>query len=161
MGIETYLGLKKKIILVGGDHHAHETAVSTHAYLIGQSVEARLVKYDSTCDDYISQTELVAIAVSSEPEKYAGIVGCKNGFGTNLVSNRYPFVFSARCDTIEQAERSRKVNYCNVLAFGSDNVNADEFNKIVTAWLNTDFDIDEKNKGRLARLLLIDRELKR
>lgn len=156
MKIETFANLKDKIILIGGDHHAHKLAEKVYNYLQKQSVESLLVRYDDSCNDYITQTELVASIVSQDPRKYAGIVGCKNGFGTTLLSNKYPQVFAVRCDNYKQAARSREVNYCNVLTFGSDFVDEKTLNEIIKIWLNTDFELNEKNRERLYRILQLE-----
>lgn len=158
MELEIFANLRDKTILVGGDHHAHATSEKAYTYLQEQAVKSRLVKYDDSCSDYIYQTQLVAREVSKDPINYAGIIGCRNGFATTILSNKYPYVFAVRCDTPQEAAIAREVNYCNVLTFGSDFVDESKLNKIIEVWLNTNFEINEKNRGRLARILLLEQQ---
>ena len=151
--------LKEKIIIVGGDHHAQPLAKIAYQYLKEKGLRTEIVTFNEKYYDYIYQATLVAQKVSTSPDRFCGIVGCKNGFGVTTVCNKYPFVFAARCDTPEQAINARKVNYSNVLTFGSDFINENEFKNIIDNWLATEFDLNEKNESRLKRLFAIEREI--
>jgi len=160
--LKDLMNLRNKTILVGGDHHAHDHAVAVYQYLSNNSIKTELVNYNSSaCFDYLDQSKLVAARVSQDPVKYAGIIGCKSGFGASLMSAKYPHVFCIRCDGPHQAKMARQVNYCNVLAFGSDFVDKSELNQTVEAWLNTNFELNTKNKNRYFKILKIQQEATR
>lgn len=158
--LRTFLNLKEKTIIIGGDHHAHEKTVILYEFLKDSDLKVELVPYDASTSDYIAQAKFVAQRVSSDPLAFAGILGCRNGFGVTVLANKYPFVFGARCDDVDQAVNARKINYVNIMTFGSDFVTSDELENIVQAWLRTDYDLNAKNIDRLNKLLEIQSEIK-
>lgn len=159
MNLEAFRNLKEKVIVIGGDHHAQPIARIIHKHLKDKGLNTEFVKYSEEFYDYIHQATSVSRIVSSFPDKFCGIVGCKNGFGVTTLCNKYPNVFAARCDTPEEAVNSRKVNYSNVLTFGSDFVDEQSIKEIVDKWLETEFDLNEKNISRLKRLYDIGQEI--
>jgi len=153
---EFFQNLKKKKIIVGGDHHAQPIAKIIYTHLINKGLQAELIIYDEKHCDYIDQSSAVAKKVSSSPDTYCGIVGCKNGFGVTTVCNKYRNVFAIRCDTPEQAIHAREINYSNILTFGASFVDKEKIKKIVDTWLDTEFELSEKNEGRLKKLFEIE-----
>jgi len=159
MNGKIFQNLKQKIILIGGDHHARECAEFAYQYLKKQGLQVKLVTYNEKYYDYIHQANFVARKVSASPDKYCGIVGCKNGFGVTTVCNKYPSVFAIRCDTPDQAINARLVNYSNVLTFGSSFVNKNTMKTIIDNWLCTEFELNAKNISRLNRLSRLEKRL--
>lgn len=160
MEIGHFQNLHKKTVILGGDHHAQPVVKIIEGHLLELSIPYRKVHFDEENKDYITQSHEVARQVSADPARLCGIVGCKNGFGVTAVCNKYKNVFATRCDTSEQALDARKVNYCNVLTFGAIFVNDDEeIKKIITNWLNTEFELDNKNTERLERLFRIQADI--
>lgn len=157
--LNTFQNLKEKTILVAGDHHAHQRSMEIYQYLQEQNIQSILVDYDDPSSDYITQTLRVAKRVGREPLHYAGIVGCRNGFGTTLMANKFPFVFAARCDNVKQAKAARMVNYANVLTFGSDFISAKDARSIVKTWLDTDYVLDKKNIKRISKIFELEKLL--
>jgi len=158
MNIDFFQNLKDKTVVVGGDHHARQTVevITSHLATLGMKFE--VVPYDEDTKDYITQSLEVAQKVSKAPDKFCGVVGCKNGFGVTTVCNKYKNVFATRCDTPEQALDARRVNYCNVLTFGAVFVDKEEIKRIVDNWLTTDFELNDKNAQRLQRLFALQAE---
>ena len=152
MELTFFQNLKNKTVVLGGDHHARGIVTVIHQHLADLGGTVEVVPYDEDCFDYIDQSKLVAESVNKSPTTHCGIVGCKNGFGVTTVCNKYPHIFATRCDTAEQADGARKVNYCNVLTFGAVFVTEEEIKKIVDSWLHTEFEMSEKNLDRLDRL---------
>lgn len=156
---ESFLNLKEKIILVGGDHHAQEMSDIAYKHLKERGLNVKKVPYNEKVCDYIHQANLVAKKVSSNPSKYCGIVGCFNGFGVTTVCNKYPSVYAVRCDNHKQAVKARTVNYSNVLTFGSSLLSEQKIKKIIDLWIYTEFELSKKNKSRLNRLYKIEQRL--
>jgi RpiB/LacA/LacB family sugar-phosphate isomerase len=156
--LDRYLHLKQKRIILGGDHHSRDVVRAIERHLTEKGVSFELVPFDDEHSDYIAQSSTVAQTVSESNGDYCGIVGCKNGFGVTSVCNMYKNVFATRCDTPEQALDARRVNYCNVLTFGAVFVDEEEIKQIVNNWLDTDFELDSKNLGRLERLFKLQAE---
>lgn len=158
MEISFFQNLHSKTIVIGGDHHAQPVVDVIEVYLVEKNILHERVHFDEDSKDYITQSHEVAKRVSEDPAAYCGIIGCKNGFGVTTVCNKYKNVFATRCDTPEQALDARKVNYCNVLTFGEMFVDDEEIKVIIDNWLNTEFELNEKNTDRLNRLFKIQSE---
>ena len=152
MHIANYRDLSSKTIVLGGDHHAQPIVDVIEQYLLSRNLQVERVTFDDSCQDYISQTVSVAEKVASDPKKYCGVIGCKNGFGVTTVANIYENIFATRCDTPQQAIDARRVNYSNVLTFGAVFVDEITIKEILDNWFDTEFDLDEKNLHRLERL---------
>lgn len=159
MNTASLQNLKEKTIIVGGDHHAQPLAKIAYQYLKEKGLKTEIVIFNEKYYDYIYQASLVAKKVSTSPDKFCGIVGCKNGFGVTTVCNKYPSIFAARCDTPEQAINARKVNYSNVLTFGSDFIDEHKIKDIIDKWLETEFEVNKKNEDRLKRLFDLEKEI--
>lgn len=159
MNADSLRNLKQKTIIVGGDHHAQPLAKIVYQYLQEIGLQTEIAPFNEKFCDYIDQARFVAQKVSASPDKFCGVIGCKNGFGVTTICNKYPSVFAARCDTPDEAIIARKVNYSNILTFGSDFIGEYEIKEIVDKWLATEFDINEKNKNRLNRLFSLDEEI--
>lgn len=158
MNIDFFQNLRGKTVVVGGDHHARQVVDIIVKHLTNIGMKFEVVPFDESSKDYITQSLAVSQKVSSAPDTFCGIVGCKNGFGVTTVCNKFKNVFATRCDTPEQAHDARTVNYCNVLTFGAIFVDEEEIKKIVDNWLETEFEVNEKNTGRLERLFQIQAE---
>ena len=156
--LEDYQNLNDKAIMIGGDHWGHELALHLFQFLRGKGVKAEFVRYSGDNADYISQVMLVASRVSNDPKQFAGILACKSGFGMSVLSNKFPNVFSVMCSDEYFAEQSRLINYCNLLALGSAITPLAEAEKIVEKWLNTNFEMSEKNLGRFERIKNIQKK---
>ena len=155
MKVGYYQNLNEKIVVIGGDHHAKPMTDFIEEYLVSKGVEVERVAFDENTKEYISQTIAVTEKISAEPDKYCGIIGCKNGFGVTTVANIFPYVFATRCDDPQQAIDARLVNYINVLTFGSVFVDENEMKQIIDNWFSTNFEENEKNLGRLERLFTL------
>ena len=87
---------------------------------------------------YIAAGSAVGSAVSNKEYDF-GIVICGSGMGVNLVANRYPGVYCGLVENVNTAAMARSITNCNVLALGGNIVAYDLANKMVEAFLETDF----------------------
>jgi ribose 5-phosphate isomerase B len=84
-----------------------------------------------------------------------GIILCGSGNGVNMVANKYPCVRSALCWEEEIASLARKHNDANIIAIPARFVDKQMALKIVTVFLNTDFEGGRHNvrRNKIAEVL--------
>lgn len=69
-----------------------------------------------------------------------GIAICGSGNGISMTMNKYPYVRAALCWTPELAELARAHNDANVLSLPARFITEEEAEKILDAYLHTDFE---------------------
>ena len=77
-----------------------------------------------------------------------GILICGSGFGMSIAANRHKGVHAVTPRTVEEAIISRQHGNVNVLCIGSDFTADVEAVKIVDAFLNTAFLVNEEKYTR-------------
>lgn len=107
-------------------------------------------------DDYPDFAKLVAQKVSADALNARGIVICGSGVGVDVVANKFPNVRSALGFSADQIVEARSDDDVNVLALAADFLEEDEAKKIVSVWLQTPFDEDERDKRRIEKIRQID-----
>lgn len=76
------------------------------------------------------------------------IIICGTGIGISIAANRYRGIRAALCHCAEYAKLARQHNNANILALGGRFLNEKEAEKIVTAFLDTDFE-GGRHKNRI------------
>lgn len=89
--------------------------------------------------DYPDYALKAALSVSRGEADY-GIVICTTGIGVSIVANKVKGVRCALVTNVEDAILTRKHNNTNCLALGRKNVSNELGEKIVEAWLTTEFE---------------------
>ncbi len=102
---------------------------------------------DNGSVDYPDIAEGVASKVS-DGEVDRGILICGTGLGMSIVANKFQGVRAAACHDDLTAEMSRRHNDLNVLCLSGDILSERVLDRIVEAWLTTEFE-----GGRHARRL--------
>ena len=92
-----------------------------------------------TSVDYPDFAELVATGVANGDAE-RGILVCGSGIGMQIAANKVPGVRAALAWNEETARLCRQHNDANVLAVGSRTTPAETIEKIVHAFLTTEFD---------------------
>jgi ribose 5-phosphate isomerase B len=85
----------------------------------------------------------VAAAVAgrvSRGEVDRGILISGSGLGMSIAANKFPGVRAAPCHDDLTAEMSRRHNDLNVLCLASDTLGQRLVGRLVTIWMNTDFE---------------------
>lgn len=157
MAIHYYQNNKDKTVVIGGDHHSQELLDSIERHLKTRSQKYERALFNEENKDYISQSISVAEIVSQKPETYCGILVCNSGFGVTTVANKFPNVFAARCDNVQQANDSRRTNYSNLLTLGVVHLDHSVLAGVIDTWLETEFDVSNKNIERLNRLFKLSK----
>lgn len=127
-------------IVAGADDFGCALKDTLVAHLRSLSVEVE----DLGTDKYYSVGQEIGRRVSSAagdpsaPET-RGLLACGTGVGVSIFANKYPGVYAATCESVDEALNTRSINNCNVLAVGGMKTPPEEGVQILDAWLNTPF----------------------
>lgn len=108
--------------------------------------------------DYPDFGEKVARAVS-RGEAEQGILICGTGIGMSIVANKFPGVRAALVTDDFTAQMSREHNDANVLVMGGRVLSADQAQKMVAIWLDTEYE-GGRHQRRLDKIAQIEQQLK-
>ncbi len=127
-----------KTIVLGSDHAGIMLKEQIKSYLLEEGYFI-LDKgcYTSESCDYPDIAELVCREINSETK---GILVCGTGIGMSIKANRYNHIRCGLCTNELMAEMTRKHNDANVLAIGARILDNDTSFKIITKFLNTEFE---------------------
>ena len=127
-----------KTIVLGSDHAGIMLKEQIKSYLLEEGYFI-LDKgcYTSESCDYPDIAELVCREINSETK---GILVCGTGIGMSIKANRYNNIRCGLCTNELMAEMTRKHNDANVLAIGARILDNDTSFKIITKFLNTEFE---------------------
>lgn len=106
--------------------------------------------YSPTSTDYPDYAHPMAKAIENK-EVYTGIACCGSGNGINMVMNKHQQVRSALCWTEEIAVLARRHNNANSLSLPARFITQTEAEKIVNAFLNTEFE-GGRHQGRIDKI---------
>ena len=127
-----------KTIVLGSDHAGIMLKEQIKSYLLEEGYFI-LDKgcYTSESCDYPDIAELVCREINSETK---AILVCGTGIGMSIKANRYNHIRCGLCTNELMAEMTRKHNNANVLAIGARILDNDTSFKIITKFLNTEFE---------------------
>ena len=136
-------------IALGSDHGGFATKEAIKKLLTEKGVDFTDFGCGSTAScDYNNFGEAVATAIETGAFS-CGILVCTTGIGMSIVSNRFPHVRAALCDTASSAKSSREHNNANVLVIGEKRQPAADVKSIVETWLNTPASTEERHVRRV------------
>ncbi|XP_057963499.1 DNA damage-repair/toleration protein DRT102 [Malania oleifera] len=81
----------------------------------------------------------VSSAAADSASETRGLVACGTGVGVSIFANKFPGVFAATCLTPGDAENTRSINNCNVLAVSGMSTSPESAIEILDTWLKTPF----------------------
>ncbi|MBS1956799.1 MAG: ribose 5-phosphate isomerase B [Cyanobacteria bacterium SZAS-4] len=127
-------------IAIGSDHAGFELKEKIKKILEGMHFgwEDMGTKSTDSCD-YPDYARAVADAVSEDKVK-RGIICCGSGIGVSIVANKVRGIRAALCHDEVDAETSRKHNDSNILCLAGRRTSADECEKIIKTWMETEFE---------------------
>jgi ribose 5-phosphate isomerase B len=128
-------------IAIGSDHRgvAMRAKIVQLLRKLGQEVTDVGADEDRGSVDYPDVAAAVASRVSAG-EVDRGILICGTGLGMSIVANKFPGVRAAPCHDDLTAETSRRHNDLNVLCLSADILGERLVDRLVTIWLNTEFE---------------------
>lgn len=131
---------KNKMIWVGSDHAGYSMKTLLLEYMKSQECEfIDCGCYDNHSVDYPDYAKKVATEVIGS-KKSIGILLCGSGIGVSITANRLKGIRAALCWNAEIAKLSRQHNDANIVCLPARFINAEEMQKIVSTFLNTDFE---------------------
>ena len=68
-----------------------------------------------------------------------GILICRTGVGMSIAANKVPGVRCALCYSETSSRLAKQHNDVNVIAIGADELEFDKIQKIIDAWLDSEF----------------------
>jgi ribose 5-phosphate isomerase B len=127
-------------IAVGSDHRgvSIRSKVSELVERLGHEVED-VGTFSSDAVDYPDIAAVVSRKVSQR-EVDRGILVCGTGLGMCIAANKFPGVRAAPCHDDLTAEMSRRHNDLNVLCLSGDILGERLVDRLVSIWLNTEFE---------------------
>lgn len=127
-------------IVIGCDHGGFSLKEKLKAFLEkkGYAVKDAGCFNQESCD-YPEYAYKVAVDVGSG--KFPkGILICKSGIGNSIVANKAKGVRAALCYNVKAAKLSRLHNDANLLVLGALFVKEPLAKRMVSIWLNTEFE---------------------
>jgi len=89
--------------------------------------------------DYPDIAKTVSTRVANG-ETDRGILVCGTGIGMSIAANKLAGVRAALCHDVPSAQLSRQHNNANILCLAGNEFDPEEYKRIVTAWLTTEFE---------------------
>ncbi|MEE2641866.1 MAG: ribose 5-phosphate isomerase B [Planctomycetota bacterium] len=127
-------------VAIGNDHRGATIKKKLRAALeeLGHQVIDDGATEGEECD-YPDVAAVVARRVS-EGEVDRGILMCGTGIGMAIAANKIQGVRATTCGDVATAEICRRHNNVNVLCLAGDFVDRGDFQPVVRAWLETEFE---------------------
>ena len=144
-------------IAIAADHAGFEEKEKIKKTLDRLGVDYTDMGTDSTASvDYPDYARKVAEAVA-DGEYERGILVCGSGTGMAIAANKVPGIRAAVAWNEEIARLSRQHNNANVLSLAARYIPDEEQEKIVKAWLETDFE-GGRHERRVEKIELIEKD---
>jgi ribose 5-phosphate isomerase B len=138
-------------IALASDHAGYRMKECIKEYLIKKGYLIEDFGCNSeVCCDYPDFAHPFARAIE-KGDFELGFSFCGSGNGINITANKYSGVRSALCWDIEPAELARKHNNANVCALPARFLNDQKAEKIVDAFLNSQFE-GGRHKRRIDKI---------
>jgi ribose 5-phosphate isomerase B len=143
-------------IALGSDHRGDEALAALIPRLRERGHELLVLgPNNGDSRDYPDEAWLVGRAVAAGDAE-RGILICGSGIGVCIAANKVPGVRAALAGSPNTAEMSRRHNDANVLCLSGDSKPPDEIERIVEAFLATDFERG-RHERRLKKIEAIER----
>ena len=149
--------MQNKTIYLGADHagweykEAIEVLLKEKGYDVVDKGDVEFQKED----DYPDYGYAVAKAVAGDPAS-RGVLLCGNAQGICITANKIRGIRAATGFNIYAAKSSREDDDSNILCLPARALSQEETQKILEAWLSTEFSGAERHKRRLEKLKEIE-----
>lgn len=128
------------MIALGSDHGGLALKRHVMEYLDARGLEYQdFGCYTAESCDYPDFGRAAAEAVAAG-QCDRGIVICTTGIGVSIVANKIRGIRCALCGDVLTAEMTRRHNNSNMLAMGAGIIGKNLALKIVSVWLNTEYE---------------------
>lgn len=159
--------MKPKII-IGADHGGYKLKEELKPFLqkLGYSVEDVGTNSEESCDypDYAfkvaGKVGNVSSGLGAFPPVF-GILVCRSAAGMMIAANKVKGVRAVAAFDETSAKHSREHNAANILGLSGDRTIAEEAKRIVKAWLETPFSMEERHAKRLQKIAEFEKKVLR
>ena len=136
----------------GSDHAGFDLRRVLEAWATAQGHEiASLGAESAEPYDYPDAADAVALELLRN-HGVIGVLVCGTGIGVSIRANRYDHIRAANCCSTKMAELARLHNHANVLCLGSRTTEPNEAVSILSTFLSTSEDRDERHTRRVLKL---------
>ncbi len=144
------------MIALACDHGALTLKEHLKAYLESKGIACKDFGTDTadSCDYPDFVVPAARAVAAGECEK--GIVLCTTGIGASMAANKVKGVRCALCHEAYSAEMTRRHNDANVLAMGAGVTGANLAERIVDAFLNTEFE-GGRHQRRIDKVMALEK----
>ncbi|KKS82621.1 MAG: hypothetical protein UV58_C0008G0008 [Candidatus Wolfebacteria bacterium GW2011_GWC1_43_10] len=142
------------LIYIAADHRGYNLKEILKKHLQNSGYEAVDFGNDKLDenDDYVDFAAAVAKEVSRDISLGRGILICGSGVGMDVVANKFRNVRASLCFSTDHAQTARAHDNSNILVLPADFVDEETAKKIVSIWLQTQFDNDPDHSRRLQKI---------
>ena len=140
-------------VFVGADYRGfkHKQALVQFLLNLGQEVKDMGAYEYHEGDDFNDPAVAVAKEVREDAGSY-GILICDSAHGVTTQANRFKGIRAAHCFNEESAKLAREHDDANILCLSAHFMGDDDMQKIVSTFLNTQFEPIERRIRRINRL---------
>lgn len=145
------------MIAIASDHGGYALKEHIKAYLAAKGI---------TCEDFGTESAescdypvfgRAAAQAVAEGRCERGIVICTTGIGISITANKVKGIRCALCGDVLSAELTRRHNDANMLALGAGVTGVMTAERIVDAFLNTEFE-GERHERRVKLMMDVEKE---
>lgn len=143
-------------IAVGSDHGGIHLKELLKGWLQDRGIEVRdLGTYTEESCDYPDIAAAVCREVTGGTAE-RGILVCGTGIGMSIAANKIHGIRAALCTDVFSAEMSREHNDANVLCLGERVTGPGLGERILRAWLETDF-AGGRHERRVGKMMALEK----
>lgn len=144
-------------VYIGADHGGYKLKEKIKTWLAEWGFEfedlgAHELKED---DDYPDYALAVAQKVVSDPQAL-GILACRSGQGECIAANKVKGIRAAVAWSEESARSAKRDDNVNILCLAADHVGMGEQRKIVSSFIGTPFEANERFQRRIDKIKKIE-----
>lgn len=146
-------------IAIGNDHRGFKLKLKLAGYLeeLGHEVLDMGFHGEEASDHPLAAIKVGEAVVAGDVDR--GVVICGSGVGVTIAANKVTGVYAFSPTSELQAQWSRKHNATNVIAFGADFIGVELAKSILTVWLKTEADDNERYVRRRGQIANYERKI--
>ena len=146
-------------IAVAADHRGHAFKEKIVVLLSERNHEVLDMGTNSSKScDYPSIAYPAACAVA-EGKVDRAVMVCGSGIGMTICANKVVGIRAALCHDELTAQMARRHNNANILCLASDVLGEELMRRIVSSWLETEFEPGGRHERRVRQITLIEQQV--
>lgn len=142
-------------VSIGSDHAGFEQKQALVDYLVGKGYD--VIDRGPDNDDRVDYPDYAAPVAHDVADGVAerGVLVCGTGIGMAVAANKIHGIRAVNCITTQFAELAREHNNANIVTLSGRFVELDENERILDAFLSTDFG-GGRHEGRVAKIMALE-----